>query len=122
MCVRACVRVFIQVHTACAMSHIKVWEKIVEMDVLEGQAGAIPICGSVSGDGDGDNDADGEDALFLILEDDVRFHKQWQSMLVDIIAALREKKMDGAGHWSGLLYLDAMDTTGWDLSKTGLVV
>ena len=104
------------------MSHIKVWEKIVEMDVGE-KAGAIPVCGNVSGDGDGDNNgADGEHELFLILEDDVRFHKQWQSMLVDIIAALREKKMDGAGHWSGLLYLDAMDTTGWDLSKTGLVV
>ena len=66
---------------------------------------------------------DGEDALVLILEDDVRFHKQWQPMLVEIIAELQAKTtLDGAGHWSGLLYLDAMDTTGWDLSKTGLVV
>ena len=70
----------------------------------------------------GDGGDDGEDALVLILEDDVRFLKQWQPMLVDIIAALRGNELDGFGHWSGLLYLDAMDTTGWDLSKKGLVV
>lgn len=70
----------------------------------------------------GDGGDDGEDALVLILEDDVRFHKQWQPMLVDIIAALRANELGGRGHWSGLLYLDAMDTTGWDLSKKGLVV
>eukprot|EP01043_Picozoa_sp_COSAG02_P037734 COSAG02_NODE_2853_length_7891_cov_7.789913_4_plen_103_part_00 len=101
-----------QVHTACAMSHIKVWEKFVAMGVSAREAGEAT---SINGD-------DGEDALVLILEDDVRFHKQWQSMLVDIIAALRSKQLGGVEHWSGLLYLDAMDTTGWDLSKKGLVV
>lgn len=106
---------FVQVHTACAVSHINVWEKIVAMGVPAREKGeANPATG-----GGGD---DGEDALVLILEDDVRFHKQWQPMLVGIIATLRAKTMGGAGHWSGLLYLDAMDTTGWDLSKTGLVV
>ena len=98
MCV--CARAGTQVHTACAMSHINVWEKIVA---------------SSTGDAD-------EDALFLILEDDVRFHKHWQPTLVNIIATLRAKEMCGSGRWSGLLYLDAMDTTGWDLSKTGLLV
>lgn len=98
-----------KVHTACAMSHIKLWEKIVAMGAPTGQTTSM------------DND-DGEDALFLILEDDVRFYKQWQSVLVDIIATLRANKLDGPGRWSGLLYLDAMDTTGWDLSKHGLVV
>ena len=68
-------------------------------------------------DCDGDDE---EDALFLVLEDDVRFHKQWQPMLVDIIGMLRAKHRDGSGRWSGLLYLDAMDTTGWDLSKKGV--
>jgi GR25 family glycosyltransferase involved in LPS biosynthesis len=96
------------------MSHIKVWEKFVAMGASAREPGeATPI--------NGDGGDDGEDALVLILEDDVRFHKQWQPMLVDIIAALRAIQ-GGVDHWSGLLYLDAMDTTGWDLSKKGLVV
>ena len=71
---------FVQVHTACAVSHINVWEKIVAMGVPAREKGeANPATG-----GDGD---DGEDALVLILEDDVEVLPE----CLPVLAALGEK-------------------------------
>ena len=69
--------------TACSQSHISVWERIA---------------------------AETDDArLCLILEDDVRFHKQWLRGLYECLSVSKG--------W-GVFYLDAFDQSGWDFSAT----
>lgn len=73
--------------TACAFSHISTWRHVASLP---------------------------DDTLALILEDDVRFHKDWRKLLVQSMSELPTE-------WS-VFYLDCayLGGDGWDFSRRGL--
>jgi hypothetical protein len=116
--------------TACSQSHLGAWAEVAK--ISHGATGEEPLC--------------------LVLEDDVRFHKDWRGLLTTALETLTSKvkftglarveqvsiraleliqsldqpcefQVSGAERkWSGLLYLDAVEGTGWVLGTKGLVV